>query len=85
MDRRTFVKGAAWSVPIVAVAAAVPLAAASTDPVYPISCVYLENHGHGGNTGNDWWLVTYSDKSTKTLDNGTVMSNDSLKKLCKKK
>lgn len=32
MERRTFVKGAAWSVPIIAVAAATPLAAAS-EPV----------------------------------------------------
>lgn len=32
MDRRTVVKGAAWSVPVIAAAVAVPLAAASTTP-----------------------------------------------------
>jgi hypothetical protein len=31
-DRRTLVKGAAWSVPVIALAIAVPKAAASTDP-----------------------------------------------------
>lgn len=32
MDRRTVLKGAAWSVPVIAAAVAVPLAAASTSP-----------------------------------------------------
>lgn len=33
LNRRTLLKGAAWSVPVVAIAASVPLAAASTVPV----------------------------------------------------
>lgn len=32
LDRRTFVKGAAWSVPVIAAAIATPLAAASGEP-----------------------------------------------------
>lgn len=84
MDRRTVLKGAAWSVPVIAAVAATPLAAASAQQIYPISCVYLDNHGHGGNTGNSWWFVTYSDGSERTLDNGTVMRDKRLKELCKK-
>lgn len=33
LSRRTIVKGAAWSVPVIAAAVAVPMAAASTDPL----------------------------------------------------
>lgn len=85
ITRRTVVMSAAWSLPVIAAAVATPLASASvvTPPVYPISCVRLSNHGHGGDTGNDWWLVTYSDGSTDTLDNGTVMSDPELRKLAK--
>lgn len=84
--RRAFVKTAAWSVPLVAIAVAVPLAAASTTaPKYAVRCDYLGNHGHGGDVGNDWWLVTFSDGSSETLDNGTVMRNDALKSICHKK
>lgn len=84
MKRREFIRGAAWSVPVVVAAVAVPLASASAVPRRPVQCIKLPNHGHGGNVSNDWWEVTYSDGSKELLDNGTVMSNKALKNLCKK-
>lgn len=38
VSRRTIAKGAAWSVPVVAVAAAAPAASASTTPTCPENC-----------------------------------------------
>lgn len=86
ISRRKIIKSAAWSLPVIAAAVATPLAAASQVPTqkYPVSCKYLGNHGHGGDTSNDWWFITYSDGSTETLDNGTVMRNKALKEICKK-
>lgn len=84
--RRAFLTASAWAVPVIAVAVAAPAAAASmdtTEPAFPISCEKKPNHGHGGDTGNQWWIVTYSDGSTIPMDNGTVMSNKTLKGLCK--
>lgn len=85
LNRRAVVIGAAWSIPVILASIATPLAAASTVERVPIGCVYLQNHGHGGSKGNDWWAVTYNDGSTAVLDNGTVMSNPELKRLCGKK
>ncbi|MFJ4166932.1 hypothetical protein ACIPY5_15380 [Microbacterium sp. NPDC089698] len=41
LTRRKVVKTAAWSLPVIAVAVAVPGATASTNPVDPVSCVAL--------------------------------------------
>lgn len=49
LDRRQVLKGAAWSVPVIAVAVATPQAAASTVPDEPIIC--------GGTTGNNGTYV----------------------------
>jgi len=87
ISRRAIVKGAAWSLPVIAAAVAIPQATASTVPVqkYPVSCEYLGNHGHGGDSGNEWCFVLNDAGTTETLDNGTVMRNKDLKQICKKK
>lgn len=90
MERRTVIKGAAWTIPVIAAATAIPTAAASSQltPPKPIACSKQPNHGHGGGTGNGWWQVTYWDEAAgKTyvgmVDNGTVMSTPELRELCK--
>jgi hypothetical protein len=87
--RRTVVKGAAWSLSVIAAAIAVPHAAASqvTKP-QPIACKKAPNHGHGGDRGNAWWQVTYWDEASgktyvEMIDNGTVMSTPELRELCR--
>lgn len=60
-DRRTVMKTAAWSVPVIAVAVATPMSAASTAPVDPASCVALPTGGFtvtGGNLVSDGALGT---------------------------
>lgn len=86
LSRRT-VLHAAWSAPVIAAAIGAPAMAASTPPVdkYVLKCEKKPNHGHGGDTGNDWWEVYYSDGSFEVLDNGTVMSDPDLREICKKK
>ncbi len=83
--RRTVIKSAAWSLPVIAAAIAVPLAAASTVPTprKPLLCTKEPNHGHGGGKGNAWWRVIYDDGTAEILDNGTVMSTRELKEVCK--
>jgi len=86
VDRRTVLKASAWSVPIVAVAVATPLAAASTASVYPLKCIRIQgNHGHGGNPGNEsWWLGIYSDGShTEAMSNSEAMSHKIWGTLCR--
>lgn len=77
MERRTFVKGAAWSVPVIAAAVAVPLAAASTVPRIPISCVLLNG------TGSPYYQVAYNDGTTENLHRSEIVHNKTLKALCK--
>lgn len=84
LNRRTVVIGAAWSIPVILASIATPLAAASSVERVPIRIDYLDNYGGGGPKGGAWWLVTYSDGSTATLDNGTVMSDPVLKAMAKK-
>lgn len=84
MDRRQVLKASVWSVPVIAASIAVPGAAASVERV-PVGCEYLQNNGHGGVKGGDWWQVTYNDGSSQILDNGTVQSDKALKALCGKK
>ncbi|MWV48098.1 hypothetical protein GRS96_02265 [Rathayibacter sp. VKM Ac-2803] len=64
VGRRTLVKGAAWSVPVVAVAVAAPMAAASNTPTCADQNTNLHASGNGFNDGanganssgqhNDW-------------------------------
>lgn len=84
IERRTVIKGAAWSMPVIAAAVAVPASSASTSTAaMPQTCTKLPNHGHGGDVGNSWWQVTYSDDTERLLDNGTVMRDRELRELCR--
>lgn len=84
-ERRTIIRTAAWSLPVIAAAIAVPAATASTPTAVrkPIKCEREPNHGHGGGVGNRWWIVYYDDGTADVLDNGTVMSNEELRELCR--
>lgn len=77
LDRRTFVKAAAWSAPVIAAAVALPHAAASAAPRRPIHCTRLTKKGQ------PWWQITYDDGTTETLHNGDAMRRKDLKELCK--
>lgn len=80
ITRRAALKASAWSVPIIAVAVATPLAAASV-PIerLPLTCTPLNNKGQ------PHYQVAYSDGSTEILDNGTVNSDKVLQALCRDK
>lgn len=85
MERRTVLKSAAWSLPVIAAAVAVPLAAASQS-VIPVKCIRIaDNHGHGGTPGNKgWWQGVYSDGSvTDPMSNGEAMSDKTWGPLCR--
>ena len=57
-NRRTIVRGAAWSIPIVAVAAHAPAFAASTDPPRPGSFdVTCRTNGQGGGNCQGYRMV----------------------------
>lgn len=78
INRRTVLKGAAWSVPVVALTMATPLAAASEPYDPPVKCIRVTpNHGQGGQPGNkDWWQGFYaSGKKTPLMSNGEAMSH----------
>lgn len=77
MERRTLLKGAAWSVPVIAAAVTVPLAAASMTPRIPVGCVLLNG------TGSPFYQVTYNDGTSETLHRSKVAKNKELKALCK--
>lgn len=80
ISRRTVVVGAAWSVPVIMVAVAVPLAAASTvaeDPV--ISCVPLDGKGQ------PTYLVTRMSGATRIVDQGEVNRDKDLQAACRGK
>lgn len=88
VGRRTVIKSAAWSLPVIAVAVAAPLAAASVtpEPKVPVKCIRIKpNHGHGGKPGNkDWWEGVYSDGShTKPMSNGEAMSDPVWGPICR--
>lgn len=77
MNRRQFVHGAAWSVPVIMAAVAVPLAAASTVAErIPVECTPLDK---------TWWQVAYNDGSTETLHQGDVNRDKTLQALCRGK
>jgi hypothetical protein len=82
--RRTVIKSAAWSLPVIAAAVAVPLASASAPQERQVlSCTLEPNHGHGGGTGNAWWRVIYDNGQAAILDNGAVMSDRKLREACR--
>lgn len=78
ITRRNLVKGAAWSVPVIAVASAVPLASASTTPPekIPVSCVLLND------TGSPYYRVEYSTGPGATLHRSEVVKDKVLKEMC---
>lgn len=85
MERRTVIKSAAWAIPVIAAAVAVPLATASQATI-PVKCVRItNNHGHGGKPGNkDWWQGVYSDGTTTApMSNGEAMSHKTWGPLCR--
>lgn len=61
MDRRTVLRGAAWSVPVIAAAVSVPLAAASTNPQQ----VVLTNKTAGIGGKPNTVFVNYKAKATE--------------------
>lgn len=76
--RRTFVKSAAWSVPVIAAAVAMPLAAASQVPVprIPTSCTLLNGKG------KPVYRVTYSVGPDADLSRNEVVIDPKLKAMC---
>src|SRR5690606_8193441 len=77
VTRRKVIHSAAWSIPVIAAAVAVPLAAASEPPRIPVSCEKLNQQGQ------PHYMVTYNDGTSEIYDNGTVNSNKELKALCR--
>jgi hypothetical protein len=82
VTRRTVVRSAAWSLPVIAAAVAVPLAAASTAQppaaAVPVKCVQLSGPPH------KTWQGVYSDgTTTEPMDNGTAMSDKTWGPLCR--
>ena len=76
MERRTVIKGAAWSVPVIAAAVAAPLAAASTPPRRAIACTLLNGTGH------PFYDVLYSDQKHETLSRDAVAQDKDLLCMC---
>lgn len=71
-SRRSVVKGAAWSLPVIAIAVAAPAASASEAPVEPVACHKIKHAGNGGHV----WVGTYSDGTSVTMTNGEAMSGE---------
>lgn len=81
ISRRTAVLGAAWAVPVIMAAVAVPLAAASTVPAEnpPLSCTRIEGKGQ------PMYHVSYLDGTIRTMHQGEVNSDKVLQALCRDK
>lgn len=80
ITRRTVVKFAAWSIPVIAVAVATPLASASVLPARTcVSCIPLSDKGQ------PHYFLTFSDQSTATLNQGEVNSNKEYQAMCRGK
>lgn len=80
LTRRTVVKSAAWSIPVIAIAVATPLASASVPPEKVcISCVPLNDKGQ------PHYFLTFSDQSTATLNQGEVNRNKEYQAMCRDK
>lgn len=70
--RRNILKGAAWSVPVIAVAVAAPQASASVSPEpEPFNCVKVR---HGGAGGHQWVGIFSDGTKTITMSNAEAMS-----------
>lgn len=81
ITRRAVVHGAAWSVPVILAAVAVPLAAASTVPnpsgdPFPVSC------GEPNRTGQPFYPITMSDGTVKMVHRSDVVADPELKAKC---
>lgn len=76
VSRRKVMLGAAWSVPVIAAAIAVPQAAASVpSAATPAACIRLTKHQ---------WQGVFSDgTTTEIMDNGTAMSSPVWGDLCR--
>lgn len=76
LPRRAVLR-AVWAAPVIAVAVATPLAAASATPTpgVPVACTKVSN---------THWNVAYNDGTSKLMHNGDVMSDPTLKALCRK-
>lgn len=64
IDRRTVLRSAAWSAPVIALAIASPAASASGDPTPPKGCQYgnYPGRGSGGDSNdNGWYQTIYAD------------------------
>lgn len=73
MDRRTFVKGAAWSVPVMAAAVAVPMAAASGQPSEKPCFRFTHTRPHEGTVkGNMYYTLGVLETCGKNLGPVTV-------------
>lgn len=77
--RRDIVKGAAWSVPIIALAVAAPASAASTpaEPKLPYSCEHI------GDKKNTLWQGTYTNGEIIHMTHSEAMSSKVWGKLCR--
>ncbi len=78
VGRRTVVKGAAWSLPVIAAAVAAPMATASTPTTerIPVSCLLLNG------TGSPQYDVQYADGTHVTMPRHEVVHDDRLKEMC---
>lgn len=80
ISRRLVLKSAAWSIPVIAVAVATPLASASVPPErVPLTCTPLNEKGQ------PHYFLTFSDGSSETLNQGEVNSNKEYQAMCRDK
>ncbi|NYF13498.1 hypothetical protein HDC34_001792 [Pseudoclavibacter sp. JAI123] len=80
VGRRTLVAGAAWSIPVMAVATAVPLAAASACPTAEFDAAFVTNSDSGSvkvlNATSPDTADTYTVRITSTLAPGTTTTQN---------
>lgn len=75
VPRRTIVKGAAWSIPVIAAAVSMPLAAASTIPT-PVATEFFTGVGSGYAAGDyaEVQVVGKAGRGNGSIPAGTVIS-----------
>lgn len=81
MERRTIIKGAAWSLPVIAAAIAVPQSVASTkeigNPIVECKRIQAQGQPH--------YSVVYADGTVVIKNQGEVDSDKELQAACRNK